>query len=102
MSDVKKVIQEGLEILWKVLSVSSKRTFLVPHLLIAIVEHSERSPMHNYEIGPVTDPAENVCYCTTVQASNRLHKILLMACLNSYVTGTSSSPCYSCLKLSMA
>ena len=30
MSDVKKVIQEGLEILWKVLSVSSKRTFLVP------------------------------------------------------------------------
>ena len=58
--------------------------------------------MHNYEIGPVTDPGENVCYCTTVQASSRLHKILLMACLYSYVTGTFSSPRYSCLKLSMA
>ena len=25
--------------------------------------------MHNYEIGPVTDPAENVCYCAGDRAS---------------------------------
>ena len=36
LNDGKKVIQEGLEILQKIRSVSAERKFVVPHLLIVL------------------------------------------------------------------